>query len=116
MTVKFEQVEKLEKMEVESEEDKASVWSRMIVAYLDPLFLKGYQEPIQMEDLGRVSGQDRISVVFQNLDKFLKHEFSLPVKQQSLWRALWRTATWTQVNKSMFLYALYSASTFGPPW
>lgn len=95
-------------------EDSASWISRAFVTYLDPLFLKGYQNPLNHEDLGVVSKQDKSSLIYASFTKQWEIELKQPAEKRSLWRVLFRTIGYWRISYGLGLYAAYSAVSFGP--
>lgn len=97
-----------------SAEDKASWWSYTFLFYLNPLFTKGNLTTIELVDLGPVSQQDRTDLLYKRFAEHWVAEAALPLEQQSLWRALFKTVGIWKLAISLVLYTGYSAIGFGP--
>lgn len=103
----------------ESLEDQASLLSTVFLFYLNPLFTKGANatdssNQVELVDLGPTSKQDRASKLYTEFTKQWEKERLLKPKHRSLWFVLWRTVGYHKLFKAIFLYSLYSASSFGP--
>jgi len=95
-------------------EEQADWISAMFLFYLNPLFLKGTSEPIDISDLGTTSYQDKPLPLYEEFIKQWEVEKRLPQEQRSLWYALWRTVGYGRLFLAILLYAGYSACSFGP--
>ena len=68
----------------QSFEDSASTYSRWSMAFMDPLFEKGFSQGIEQEDLGPVSEQDDTYTIYQAFWKHWKQEELKPEKKRDL--------------------------------
>ncbi len=98
----------------ESIEDKANIFSRCFLMYLNPLFRIGSVRLLEQEDLGVTSQKDRCGVLSNAFDKAWAEQVKKPLKSRSLWNALVKTVGFWRLIWAVCLYAIYAASSFIP--
>jgi len=59
-------------------EEKANIFSKMTLSYLNPLFMKGFDSKLTHEDLGPTSSEDKSHRLFDEFNKHLKIEKDVP--------------------------------------
>lgn len=95
-------------------EDDASLLSLWFMTYLNPIFRKGQLQTLKHADLGVVSKHDRAAYLYKKFYARLQIELKKPAGVRSLWAVLWSTVGYNNLFYAIFLYALYSATSFGP--
>ncbi len=96
-------------------EEDANLFTFLTFSYLNPLFRKGYQTTLEHSDLGIVAKQDRTDLLYVRFyQEWLKEKQIFPKSKRSLWFTLWRTVGYHRLFLAIFLYAIYTAESFGP--
>jgi hypothetical protein len=95
-------------------EDKASIFSKTFLLYLNPIFKIGNERVLEHVDLGATSRVDKCAHLQPRFHRFLAEERARPAKKQSLWRVLWRTCGYDQLAIAMMLYVASAAIAYGP--
>ena len=100
--------------DAKSFEDKAVWYTYFLFSFLNPLFRKGSTETLEQTDLGVVSDQDNVHVLYKKFLDVWDVEKKKPIEKRSLWAVLWRTVGYPKLILALVLYAGYSAASFGP--
>lgn len=95
-------------------EEQAGLVSRCFLWYLNPLFKKGAQQPLEQEDLGANAQQDKSHSLYLTFEAYWREELKKPKPARSLWKCLWRTVKYERLLLATALYGIYAASAFGP--
>ncbi len=95
-------------------EDNSNWCSFILLSYLDGLFSLGNQRPLQLDDLGEVSKQDRCEVLYVKFEKEFTIEMAKPKAKRNLLLVLWRVMGYTKVSISILLFLIGSACQLGP--
>lgn len=105
---------KSEDTDEKSIEEESNMISNLFLFYLNPLFVKGYKETIELTDLGCTSKQDKPKLLYFEFIKQFELEKHIPLEKRSLWWPLWRTVGYNRLFLAISLYAGYTACSFGP--
>jgi ABC-type multidrug transport system fused ATPase/permease subunit len=95
-------------------EDSSSWLSFIFMLFLDSIFTKGYQRPLELTDLGGIAKQDRADLLYDKFSKEYASECKKPKEKRSLWAVLWRTTSIWKLHLSLVLFCVYGALQFGP--
>ena len=102
------------KVMLKSYEDSASPISRSLMTYINILLQIGNERPLEHEDLGPVSEQDKCIALYNKFCIHWAEELKIPHKNRSLWKVLWRTVGYWRLILALILYAINAAASFGP--
>lgn len=95
-------------------EDEASLLALPTFAFLNPLFARGAEQTLELEDLGRCSAQDSSRPLYAAFSREYGKESRKERRRRSLWRILWRTVGLHRLLLALLLYMLSAAVAYGP--
>lgn len=95
-------------------EDSASLLSRGLFRFLNPLYAIGSKRTLEHEDLGPCAKQDKSNPLFTKFSIHYAAEEIKPFAKRSLWMVLWRTVGWMKVFCALLLYSIYASVGIGP--
>ena len=95
-------------------EDEASLLSHPTFAFLNPLFARGAEQTLELEDLGRCSSQDASRPLFAAFSREYERESLKERRRRSLWLILWRTVGLQKLLQELLLYMISAAVAYGP--
>lgn len=95
-------------------EDSSSWVNFLLMTYLDPIFAIGNQRPLEMEDLGCVSKNNRADVLVERFKKEYAKQLHLPPAKRSMWHALWMTVGYGRLFLALALFGVSAALQLGP--
>jgi len=94
-------------------DEGGSCFSQVFMTYLDTLFEKGFNSPLELDDLGGVPEIDRCDLKYKVFAKVFKEAVDKNPKQ-TLWPLIWRTVGWYRLFSAIGLFAISAALGFAP--
>ena len=83
--------------------DRASCWSRMFFNFVNPMMVKGAKSAFEHEDLEPTPAKEQASMLVSKLQQTWSDELKKPYP--SLWRALYRSATFEFWESGFYCFA-----------
>ena len=87
----------------------------MLLSWVSPMMKKGFEKPLELSDLGKLSRKDSAAVNYRRLHKFWTEEVKLKgMEEASIGRTLFRTARTRVIFGSLLFLCALLASFVGP--